>query len=359
MPRHSDNVQKPENTGKELAMPHDALFRFGMQVSEAVVATLRVVLPPELKVLLSHELLLLEPETLINKNLNRRQVDILIKTQWRKNNDHDNVHTVYILIEHKSYPDPHTPTQMLNYMSAILDKHTRTTSDPGGNLPLIIPLVFYTGSHNWKVPTSTFDGINIDKDIQAHCLNIHYMLINLAEVVTDEPFDSPLAWASLRTIIICQRKAMSEDILYRILKVAKENNDLVFAILQYIVKQSEITIEAIKRSLSRIDPEGWRTKMGTLADQWLEQGKKEGMLKGIMEGKKEGMLKGKKEGMLKGIIEGKIETLLTQINLKFGQLPEKYTKVVHEASVDQIDVWLRAVVTAPRLEDIFKTSHLN
>ncbi len=56
---------------------------------------------------------------------------------------------------------------------------------------------------------------------------------------------------------------------------------------------------------------------------------------------------------LKGVLKGKRETLLRQLTVKFGSLPESVVgKVEALSSVSDLDVYLERLVTANSLEDI-------
>ena len=58
---------------------------------------------------------------------------------------------VYVLLEHKSAPDPLVALQLLRYTTRLWDHHLRQGADPP--LPPVVPLVFYHGRRRWKVAT--------------------------------------------------------------------------------------------------------------------------------------------------------------------------------------------------------------
>ncbi|MCY4357492.1 MAG: DUF4351 domain-containing protein, partial [Gammaproteobacteria bacterium] len=81
----------------------------------------------------------------------------------------------------------------------------------------------------------------------------------------------------------------------------------------------------------------WEIMMGTLAEQWIE----------------EGIEKGKVQGLEKGLEQGKADTFLRLARLKFGELPEQRIDAVRAATVAQLDQWLDALLVADTLDDIF------
>ena len=55
---------------------------------------------------------------------------------------------VYVLFEHKSYPDPLTPFQLLRYLVRIWEQELRQGAE---SLTPVIPLVVYHGLRAWPV----------------------------------------------------------------------------------------------------------------------------------------------------------------------------------------------------------------
>ncbi|MDE0114550.1 MAG: hypothetical protein OXN84_19970, partial [Albidovulum sp.] len=53
--------------------------------------------------------------------------------------------------------------------------------------------------------------------------------------------------------------------------------------LSCVVGTTDIGVEAIEASLTRMKPESWETMMGRVAEAWLEQGRAEGELTGRAE----------------------------------------------------------------------------
>jgi hypothetical protein len=51
--------------------------------------------------------------------------------------------------------------------------------------------------------------------------------------------------------------------------------------------------------------------------------------------------------------EGRVETLIQQLTLKFGPLPEAALTAVRNASADQLQAWTARVLTADTLDQLF------
>ena len=65
--------------------------------------------------------------------------------------------------------------------------------------------------------------------------------------------------------------------------------------------------------------------MGTVAQEWMEQGK----------------------------VEGRVETFLRQARLKFKAIADTHVEQIYAASQDQLDIWLDALILAEDLDEVF------
>ena len=73
--------------------------------------------------------------------------------------------------------------------------------------------------------------------------------------------------------------------------------------------------------------------MGTAAETWMERGRI--------------------EGMVAGILEGKAETFLRKARLKLSILPDTCVAQVNAAGRDQLDWWLNVLILIKELVDVF------
>ena len=62
------------------------------------------------------------------------------------------------------------------------------------------------------------------------------------------------------------------------------------------------------------------------------------------------------EGRAEGRAEGKVETLLRQAKLKFGVIPQNLAARLRDASNEDLDRWLDALITADDFDAIFESS---
>ena len=57
--------------------------------------------------------------------------------------------------------------------------------------------------------------------------------------------------------------------------------------------------------------------------------------------------------------EGKAETLLRQLERRFGDVPEDAAARVLAAPVEDLDAWLDAILSASSLDDIFRNGAIH
>lgn len=67
-----------------------------------------------------------------------------------------------------------------------------------------------------------------------------------------------------------------------------------------------------------------------------------------------GFKQGLVQGLDKGVRVGRMIALHGQLMMRFGRLPEAADRRVLSASPDEIDDWLGKVLTAEKLDDVFK-----
>ena len=84
--------------------------------------------------------------------------------------------------------------------------------------------------------------------------------------------------------------------------------------------------------------------MKTFIDEYIEQG----MQKGIQQGMQKGMQQGMQQGTQK---MNKI--LSTQLNHRFGTLPQWATEKIESADMDTLERWFLKLLSAEKLDEVF------
>jgi hypothetical protein len=108
--------------------------------------------------------------------------------------------------------------------------------------------------------------------------------------------------------------------------------------------------------------EEFKTMLETRVEEWNRELREEGRLLGLKEGRKEGVKeglqkgleKGRQEGLQKGLQKGEAALLLRLLERKFGRLDRQIRARVRAADAESLLAWGERVLTAERLEDVFR-----
>ncbi len=303
---------------------HDAFFRTLIGDPVRADVLIRRCLPPETAALLSDEPFSPLPDTLISDTLRTLRTDSLFMTGLKEGG------MAYALLEHKSTPDTRTPLQISEYIIGILRSHDRLQGrgDPQPR-PLVIPIVVYHGAAKWTAPRSARDLAAETEDL------FRYHLLDLGRIPDPELSSD----TSLRGGLALLKYTMDQDPPKEELVAALGAlRDLRVPAIEYMVEKYQLPREALEQIIREADPELWRTLMPTVAEGWKEEGKAEGRVEGRAEGR----------------VEGKAETLLRLLERRFGTVSEDASTRVLAAPVEDLDVWLDAILSAPTIEDIFR-----
>jgi len=89
-------------------------------------------------------------------------------------------------------------------------------------------------------------------------------------------------------------------------------------------------------------------------EEWNRELREEGRLLGLKEGRRAGVREGRQEGLQKGLQKGEALLLLRQLERKFGRLDAKTRQQVAGTDAERLLSWGERVLTAERLEDVFR-----
>jgi len=127
--------------------PHDKFFRITFGDLDIATDFLRNYLPTNIVAQLNFSTLRLSESSFVDESLQEFRSDRLYEiTTWE-----ENPLLLYVLVEHKSYPDKWVLLQMLGYMVKIWEQ---TVADGAQQLRPILPIIIYHGELIWPYPTN-------------------------------------------------------------------------------------------------------------------------------------------------------------------------------------------------------------
>ena len=275
----------------ELSNPHDRFFKaaFGRPVLAA--AFLREQLPAEVAAVLDLDpaALTLLAETYVDPGLRAHLSDLVYAARLRDGS----AAIVYVLLEHKSRPEPLVAFQLLRYAVRKWEQDLRA----GRPLAPILPVVVYHGRRRWRVGQDMADLFAGPEALRVYWPAFRYHLVDVSVSGAAELTGAP--W--LRAVLATLRHIAGTDLaarlpeLMRMLRAADAEPglaDLWESLVTYLLRAGSVEEGDVRAALEAGYGERGEAMMTTVLDRWFERGLAEGERKGRAEGERRGLLTG-------------------------------------------------------------------
>jgi predicted transposase/invertase (TIGR01784 family) len=274
--------------------PHDATFRQFLTQPEIARDFMELHLPAELRAVCDLSTLKLESGSFVEDDLRQYFSDVLYSLKTAQGDDG----YVHVLIEHQSSPDKHMAFRLLRYAVAAMQRHLEVGHK---KLPLVIPVLFYTGKRRpYPYSTRWLDEFT-DPALANRLYSTAFPLVDVT-IIPDEEIAEHRSMAALTLLQkhIHQRDlAELVDKLVPVLLAGYLSSSQVVSLIHYIVQAGETAdAEALVRELAHRVPQHGDVLM-TIAQQLEQKGMEKGMEKGIQLGREEGRSEGEREATLK------------------------------------------------------------
>ncbi|AMB77337.1 MULTISPECIES: Rpn family recombination-promoting nuclease/putative transposase [Pantoea] len=274
--------------------PHDATFRQFLTQTEIARDFMELHLPAELRAVCDLSTLKLESGSFVEDDLRQYFSDVLYSLKTAQGDDG----YVHVLIEHQSSPDKHMAFRLLRYAVAAMQRHLEAGHK---KLPLVIPVLFYTGKRRpYPYSTRWLDEFT-DPALANRLYSTAFPLVDVT-IIPDEEIAEHRSMAALTLLQkhIHQRDlAELVDKLVPVLLAGYLSSSQVVSLIHYIVQAGETAdAEALVRELAHRVPQHGDVLM-TIAQQLEQKGMEKGMEKGIQLGREEGRSEGEREATLK------------------------------------------------------------
>jgi predicted transposase YdaD len=342
-PDAGDTSPPPRRPPGGQPTPHDSVFRQVFGVPENAASQLRAVLPPGLAGRLDLGRLTRVPASFVDEALKWRHSDLLFTAPLDGRDAY-----VYVLVEHQSSTDPLMAFRMLRYFTRIWDHHLRD-HPRARQLPAVIPLVVHHGRSRWAGPVQLAELIDLDpaakQAMQPYLPQFEFLLDDLAGIDGAQLRDRELTPSALITLLLLKAAAGNPQVTADLRPWAGQlravldqpgGGEAFIALLTYIELVSEAPVGEVRDLAASLGPDAEEAYVTTAE-----------MLRA------EGRTEGRAEGRTEGRAEGRAEALVQVLTVKFGPVPERMSKTVHEASSDQIQAWTTRAVTAETLDQVF------
>jgi predicted transposase/invertase (TIGR01784 family) len=269
-----------KDTNTDIYQVNDSFFHKIFDNPENARDFLERVLPGRLKKQLDLENIKIEDTKYVSNRFEKGFSDIVVKTSLKTKMGKKKLVDIYFIIEHKTEGRVEIFIQVLKYMVFEWEKDYNNNKPPR----VIIPVVFYHGADQWKVPLSFADQFDVDDEVKRFLLDYHYVLFDTNTWdFRDESNKELKKNVFLFTSMVFMKAAYKND-TEAILEIFNfwydrgfiENMDLVIFFLEYVSQTHEISRSKLKEMLDESKIDGGEI-MPTLAKQMKEEFKEEFM----------------------------------------------------------------------------------
>jgi predicted transposase/invertase (TIGR01784 family) len=276
----------------DLSNPHDKFFKEAFSYPEVARDFLAQQLPSDVLAHIDLNTLELQKDTFVDPELAEHFSDMLYRVQTRENT----AVYLYLLLEHKSYPEPFIALQLLRYLVRMWEQDLR---EQRPQLRQVVPLVVYHGSKKWRVSTNFAGLFTGDEALRPYWPQFDYILYDLSRYSDAEIRGAALTKITqliLRHIFDPHLADKLPNIFQLFRELAHQETALQFleTVLRYLSAASDqVSQDDLVHALQTVlTDETGETLMTTLAQQWLEQGKLQGIQQGLEKGLEQGLEQG-------------------------------------------------------------------
>ena len=265
-----------------ISTPHDRFFRESFGRISIARSYLNNYLPAPLRNLLDLSDLRLEDGSFLDETMQHQQSDLLFRAKLREGKS---VH-LYLLFEHKSYPDPRVGFQLLRYIVRIWERQEKA----GHPLSLILPIVIYHGESIWVGDKEFATQVTDHELLKSFVPNFRYLLSDFSSR-SDEEIRGEI-WL---TVTLSVLRAINDPLLINkldalielVFQLAKQQTGVEYirTILYYMSHATDrVDFAALQRVIEQQGSQGSEI-MKTIAQQLTQQGLEQGLEQGREQGK--------------------------------------------------------------------------
>ena len=265
--------------------PHDKFFRAALSDQRVAKAFFDFHLPPFIKKAVDLNTLQLRKDSYVDEQLKLAITDMLFSVSL-----HNQPGYLYTLVEHQRKPDKLMPFRLLKYTVAIMEQHLKTTQ--GQALPVVYPLLFYTGEAAYPYSTDLFELFDDPEGLAKQTFLKPFQLVDVSQI-PDEALKQDV-WRGVMEL--CMKHVFERDILpflhnvISLLQQAEQKGGAgyVQAALTYLFTTGEVTSsEAFLETVqAHLTPETGASIM-TIAQQIEAKGEAKGRTEGHLAGETE------------------------------------------------------------------------
>ena len=174
----ASDIYPHEAMSQSLANIHDAFFKQALSDPQLAATFLREHLPPQIAGLLGPESPEPLPGSFVDEDLRQHHSDLLFRMHLKGDRDA----FAYVLMEHKSTPDPGARLQLLRYVVRVL---TQWYDQNKQQLPLppLLPLLAHQGPEGWTLSCEFADLFGpVAEPMRPYLPSLRHALVDLPQI---------------------------------------------------------------------------------------------------------------------------------------------------------------------------------
>lgn len=327
---------------KSIHQPHDKLFKLSMAELSVARDFFKTHLPAKLLSKINLDNLKLENKSFVDEAYKATEADIVYSVTIG-----NSLAYLYLLCEHQSEIDRLIAFRLLVYSVRVMEQHGQQY--PDSSLPLVYPLIIYTGEKTWNAPLNIFPLFGAEENLAREWFLNSYQLLDVHRI-DDDTLLQQAGYGLVAFALKCRRVRdfahFIDKISPWIMKLEQQNREGTFlagVVLKYVLDgvesgQKELFLNKITPYLS----EDLRGEMMTIAQQ-LRQ---------------EGFQKGVKRGMQQGVRKGEVAVVIRLLEHRFGQVSSSYIQKIKQADSEALLYWVEKILKANALEEIFESAEV-
>jgi predicted transposase/invertase (TIGR01784 family) len=298
--------------------PHDLFFKASWSRPEVAKGFLAHYLPTEVRAVLDLDTLTLSKASFVDETLKAHYSDLLYQVKRKQG---ENAY-VYVLMEHKSYPDRWTVFQLLRYIVRIWERELKKKPTL---LPAIVPLVVYHGEQGWKAEWNLRALVDADDVLSAFIPDFHYLVCDL----THDDLSQLQGQATLQVAVRLLKYIFHQEFGERLPEIAaffrevlNQTDGLGYlqTVLKYIAQSTDkLDKTTLHQVIHQALPEIGDTLMPTIAETWCQEG--------LQKGLEQGLERGLEQGLQKEIAHARAD-ILEILKARFKTVPKPLVKRV-------------------------------
>jgi predicted transposase/invertase (TIGR01784 family) len=233
-------------------------------------------LPANIKSVINFATIQPQKESFIDDKLKLQITDMLYSAEFG-----NKLGYLYLLVEHQSTPNKLMAFRVLKYMVAIMEHHVKQTNSD--RLPIVYPVIFYTGNKSYNYSTNLFDLFGDKKELAKDILWQPYRLIDLSKI-PDEKLKEFLRYGviarTMKHIYTKDFLPVLKDLINDLKNIETQGEmNYIYTVLSYIIEAGELDKQEFVKTVET----GFKQEVNimTLAEQFKQEGYRKGKIDGL------------------------------------------------------------------------------